>query len=400
MLFSYKAIDTGGASRTGSIEALNVDVAIASLQRRGLVVQTIKSDDAKPGIMNAAIFQHVSIKEIVILSRQLAILFQAQVSALRVFRLIAAESENMLLRTSLIEIADDIQGGSAISKALEKHPKVFSGFYVNMVRSGEESGKLNDIFMYLADYLERNYEVTSKARNALIYPAFVIAMFFAVMLLMFTIVIPKISSVLTSGGQALPIYTTIILGLSNAIIAYGLYILIALVVVGFFLIRFILTPSGSEVFDRFKLEVPYVGMLYHKLYLSRITDNMDTMLTSGIPMVKALEITQTIVGNKVYVNLLATATESVRGGRPLSDALSEFPEIPGIMIQMIKVGEETGELGTILKTMSHFYQGEVMNAVDTLVSLIEPVMIVVLGVGVGFLLAAVIVPIYNMAGSF
>lgn len=350
--------------------------------------------------MNAAIFQHVSIKEIVILSRQLAILFQAQVSALRVFRLIAAESENMLLRTSLIEIADDIQGGSAISKALEKHPKVFSGFYVNMVRSGEESGKLNDIFMYLADYLERNYEVTSKARNALIYPAFVIAMFFAVMLLMFTIVIPKISSVLTSGGQALPIYTTIILGLSNAIIAYGLYILIALVVVGFFLIRFILTPSGSEVFDRFKLEVPYVGMLYHKLYLSRITDNMDTMLTSGIPMVKALEITQTIVGNKVYVNLLATATESVRGGRPLSDALSEFPEIPGIMIQMIKVGEETGELGTILKTMSHFYQGEVMNAVDTLVSLIEPVMIVVLGVGVGFLLAAVIVPIYNMAGSF
>lgn len=190
MLFNYKALNDKGAESDGSIEAINVDVAITSLQRRGLIISSIKSNEAETSILGKkfTLFSGVSNKEVVILSRQMATLFEAQVSALRVFRLLSSETENAVLGVKLAEIADEIQGGSTISKALAKHPKIFSSFYVNMVRSGEESGKLDQIFVYLADYLDRNFAVTSKAKNALIYPAFVVFTFLAVMILMLTLV--------------------------------------------------------------------------------------------------------------------------------------------------------------------------------------------------------------------
>ncbi len=402
MIFTYKALDSTGSEREGTVEAVNVDIAINSLQRRGLIISSIKSADQPSSIFSAniALFQRVSNKEIVILSRQMAILFEAQVSALRVFRLLALETVNPLLRKTLTAITDDLQGGSSISKALAKYPTVFSNFYVNMVKSGEESGKLDQTFLYLADYLDRTYEVTTKARNALIYPAFVITTFIIVMLLMFSVVIPKISTIITESGQQIPIYTQVVIGMSNFIVAYGIYMLIVAVIAGFFLLRYLRTPQGSAVFDGFKISIPYIGNLYRKLYLSRIADNMNTLLLSGIAMIKALEITSSVVGNKIYENILNNAIDSVKGGSSLSESLVPYSEIPGIMIQMIKVGEETGELGNILKTMSKFYQREVINAVDTLVDLIEPVMIVLLGLGVGILLASVLIPIYNISSAF
>ena len=269
-----------------------------------------------------------------------------------------------------------------------------------MVRSGEESGKLNEIFSYLADYLDRTYEVTSKAKGALIYPAFVIVVFIAVMTLMLTVIIPKISGILVESGGELPIYTKLVIWTSDFFINYGLFILILLAVGGFFLGRFIQTPDGALAFDVFQLKVPYVGDLYKKLYLSRIADNMSTMIASGIPMLRAIEITASVVGSTLYRGILLQSLESVRGGSALSSSLLEHPEMSTIMVQMIRVGEETGELGNILNTMAKFYQREVTTAIDTLVGLIEPVMIVVLGLGVGILLAAVLLPIYNIAGGF
>lgn len=401
MIFNYKAIDNTGVEREGTIEAINIDVAINSLQRRGLIISTIKSPDDIGFLQkNIAFFSRVSNKDIVILSRQMSILFEAQVSALRVFRLLAAEAENNILRKALTEVADDLQGGSSISKALQKHPMIFSGFYVNMVKSGEESGKLDEIFSYLADYLDRSYEVTTKARNALIYPAFVITVFIAVMVLMFTVVIPKISTIILESGQDVPFYTQMVIATSDFFVKFGIFLFIGLIVGGLALVRYSRTSSGKEVFDGFKLSVPYLGNLYRKLYLSRIADNMNTMLMSGIPMIKALEVTQAIVGNRIYEKILGNSLDAVKGGSSLSDSLVQYHEIPSIMIQMIKVGEETGELGNILKTMAKFYQREVINAVDTLVDLIEPIMIVLLGLGVGVLLASVLIPIYNIANTF
>ena len=400
MLFSYRALDTEGHERSGTVEALSMDVAVSTLQRRGLVVSAIDPADKKSFLsMDLAFFSSVSNKEVVILSRQIATLFEAQVSALRIFRLLATEVDNKYLATLLTQVADDLQGGSPISKALARHPKVFTPFYVNMVRSGEESGKLSETFVYLADYLDRTYEVVNKAQNALIYPAFVVVTFIVVMILMLTLVIPNISKILIDSGQEIPLYTRIVIGLSNIIVNYGAFVLIALVVGGFFSYRSLKTQSGGLFFDQMKLGVPYIGDLYEKLYLSRIADNLSTMLASGVPVVEAVEITASVVGSATYEGVLKQVGDDVKGGLSISDALAKHEEIPGIMIAMIKVGEETGELGSILSTLAKFYQREVSTAVDTLVDLIEPLMIVFLGLGVGTLLAAVLIPIYNLAGS-
>lgn len=399
MLFNYKAIDSNNQEITGSVDALSVDVAISSLQKRGLVIVSINPADKAGFGSNVILFEHISNKDVVILSRQLATLFGAQVSALRVFRLLASETENKALGKKLALISEDIQGGSSISKALAKHPKAFSVFYVNMVRAGEEAGKLDETFVYLADYLDRNYAVTSKAKNALIYPAFVIFTFISVMSLMLTVVIPKISSIIVESGQEIPIYTKIVIALSNLLKDWGLLVLLVVIVIGVSLWFYAKKKEGGMVLARLKLSVPYVGSLYRKLYLSRIADNMNTMLTSGIPMIKVLELTADVVDNKIFQDILYNSLEMVKGGAPLSEAFARFPEIPSIMVQMAKIGEETGELGHILDTLAKFYQREVINAVDTLVDLIEPVMIVVLGLGVAFLLASVLIPIYNISGA-
>ncbi len=401
MLFKYKALNESGAETEGSIDAINIDIAINSLQRRGFVITTIKPADEQGGIFAKEItfFDRISNKEVVILSRQIATLFGAQVSALRVFKLLASETESRPLRKVLFEVSEDIQGGMTISGAMSKHGKVFSGFYVNMVKAGEESGKLDETFEYLADYLDRNYEVTSKVKNALIYPAFVVFTFIVVMALMLTVVIPKISTIITDSGQKIPIYTQIVINLSNFLVDFGWFFLIAVIVGIFLIIRFGMTPAGKVFFARLRIDTPYVGDLYRKLYLSRISDNLNTMLGSGIPMIKALELTSNVVDNVIYEDIVKQSLDAVKGGAPLSDAIGRYPEIPGILVQMIKVGEETGELGNILKTLARFYQREVVNAVDTLVGLIEPVMIVLLGLGVGFLLASVLIPIYNISSS-
>jgi len=399
MLFKYKAIDSRGIPTNGSIDAVSMDVAIAALQKRGFVISTIKPERQGNFLANLSIFDHVASKDMVILSRQLATLFNSQVSALKIFRLLGAESENEVLRRKLSEVADDLQAGNTISKAMAKHPNVFSDFYVNIVRSGEESGKIEQSFNFLADYLDRTYEVNAKARNALVYPIFIVVVFIAVIVFLMVQVIPQLADIIRESGQEIPLYTKVVMGISGFFVNYG-FVLLGLVVAGIGgLIWFARMPAGKVILAQAKLAIPYVGNLYTKLYLSRIADNMNTMLSSAIPMVRALEVTGSIVDNKVYEGVLKEAVNDVKGGKLMSEALGKHKEIPGIMVQMIKVGEETGELGSILKTLSRFYSREVINAVDTLVGMIEPAMIIALAVCVGFLLTAVIIPIYNIASG-
>lgn len=399
MLFIYKAIDQNGEKKDGFVEAVSADVAITALQKRGLIVASVTPKEERGFLERFSFFNNVSTKEVVFVSRQMATLFEAQVSALRVFKLLAGQVESQLLRRTMNEVSDDLQEGSSISKALAKHPNVFSDFYVNMVKAGEESGRLEQTFTYLADYLERQYEVTSKAKHALIYPAFVIITFIAVMIMMLTIIIPKVTPILEESGQALPIYTKIVIWISDFAVNYGFFTAVVLVVAGFLAVQYV-RRAGKQSFEEFKLSIPFVGNLFHKLYLSRVADNMNTMIVSGISMIRTLETTATVVGSDVYKNILLNALQQVKAGKALSIALAEYPEIPNIMTQMVKVGEETGELGNILKTLAKFYQKEVIAAVDALVDLIQPAMIIVLGLGVGGLLAAVLLPIYNLAQSF
>ncbi len=400
-IFTYTALDAEGNERQGTIDAVNMDIAIAALQRRGLVISGIDpAEGASLLSKRLALFDRVTNADVVMLSRQITTLFEAQVSALRAFRLLAAEARTPALGEKLTIIGNDLQSGSSISAALARHPEIFSSFYVNMVRAGEESGKLDETFSFLAEYLDRNFELTQKARNALVYPAFIMLTFVVVMVLMMTLVIPQLAGMLSEVGQDLPLYTKVVIGMSQFFTHYIFLVLILLVVSGIFLYRFSRTARGREVLSRARLETPAIGNIYRKIFLSRIADNLSTMLRSGIQVLRGLEITGLVVGDAVYEKVLADAAVDVKGGMPLSEALRKHPEIPGIVVAMVKIGEETGNMGKILETMARFYRREVNNAVDTLVSLIEPLMIVILALGVAILLASVLLPIYNIASAF
>lgn len=401
-LYTYTGFEQSGVERTGTVEAVNQDLAIASLQRRGLIISKIEETSGGGSLlsMRIGLFERVKNEDVVMVSRQITTLFEAQVSALRAFKLLAAEARTPKLGEILNTIANDIQGGSTIAAALSKHPTVFSNFYVNMVRAGEESGKLDETFSFLADHLDRNYEISQKAKNALIYPAFIIFTFVAVMVLMMTVVIPNLSQMLVQSGQDVPFFTRIVIGLSEFMSQYIILLIILLVLGGGALFQYGKTEAGRIMFSRARLQFPAVGNIYRKIYLSRITDNLSTMLKSGIQVLRGLEITASVVEDPVYEQIVSQAAKDVKAGLPLSEAFRKHPEVPGIVVAMLKIGEETGNMGSILETMSRFYRREVNNAVDTLVSLIEPIMIVALAVGVAILLASVLLPIYNITSTF
>jgi len=400
MLFSYKAVDEQGVSKEGQIDAPSRDIAISGLQRRGFIIISIEDTEKKKSILFTSFFERIPKKDIVILSRQISTLFEAQVSALKVFTMLAASAGRPILARKLSQISDDLQAGFSISGALSRHPDIFSNFYISMVKAGEETGKLNQTFLQLAEYLDRQYYLTAKTRNALIYPIFVIFTFIVVMTLMMVVVIPKLSDIILESGQEVPFYTKMIIAISDMFVNYGFLFVIFFILTGLWVWHFSRTKKGKIDLDKARLGLPLVGDLYKRLYLSRISDNLDTMITSGVPMIRAIDITSEVVGSLTYQNILREVADNVKSGVSLSGAFGKYKEqIPVIMVQMVKVGEETGSLGPILKTLGNFYKREVDDAIDTLVGLIEPAMIVVLGLGVGILLVSILLPIYNLAGG-
>lgn len=400
MLFNYVVTTKSGLEKRGQIEAANKNLAIANLQRRDYIVLSVVSDDKKNFLEDLLPFlNRVKMKDVVLMSKQASTLFEAQVSAIKTFELLGENAESVGIKKALAQVTADIRGGTSISGAMAKQPNVFSDFYVNMIRAGEESGKLTETFTFLAEYLERNYELTSKTKNALVYPSFIVFTFVSVMTLMLVKVIPQMATIIEESGQEIPFYTQVTLNLSDFFINYGIFFLIFLVVAGLFIAKTLRSAGGRDKFDAFKLMLPGFGKLFHKIYLARIADNINTMLSSGIPVVRTLEITAEVVGNKVFEDILLSAVEDVKGGTSISNSFAKHDQIPGIMVQMIKVGEETGSVGKILNTLARFYNKEVINAVDTLIGMIEPAMIVMLGLGVGGLLMSVMVPIYNVAGG-
>lgn len=405
MQYKYTARTQEGKEITGSIDAASLDLAVGSLQRKNLIITFIEPVGEKSTGLGRLLsfldfFSSVKMQDIVLFSRELATLFEAKVPIVNSLNIIISETENKTLRRRLSDVLDDIQGGISLSQALSRHPHLFSRFYVSMVKSGEESGKLEEIFKFLADYLERSFELQRKARNALIYPAFVLSAFVVVMILMLVFVIPKLSTILEETGQKVPIYTQIVIGTSNFLRNFGFLFIIFLAILGVFIFRYSRTENGQVYFARFLLSIPIVGNLYKKMYLSRIADNLSTLLSGGITALRSLDITSEVVGNEIYRRILVDSVESVKGGSMISDSLSKHKDIPSLFSQMIRIGEETGKLDYILKSLAGFYKRDVDNMVDNLVTLIEPILILALGLGVGLLVAAVLIPIYNLSTAF
>ena len=405
MQYRYTARTQDGKESKGTLDAASLDLAVGSLQRKNLIITFIEPVGEKSAglarlLSFSNLFSNVKMQDVVLFSREFATLFEAKVPIVNSLNIIISETTNKALRRVLSNVLEDIQGGISLSQALSRHPNVFSRFYVSMVKSGEESGKLEEIFKFLADYLERSFELQRKARNALIYPAFVLSAFVVVMVLMLVFVIPKLSTILEETGQAVPIYTKIVIGASSFLRSFGFLFLILLAVFGVFIFRYLRTENGKVYFARFLISIPIIGNLYRKIYLSRIADNLSTLLSGGITALRALDITSEVVDNEIYRRILVDSLESVKGGSMISDSLSKYKDIPSLFSQMIRIGEETGKLDYILKSLAGFYRRDVDNMVDNLVSLIEPILILALGLGVGLLVASVLIPIYNLSTAF
>lgn len=400
MLFHYTAIDQNGAKTEAEIDAASVDTAISFLQKKGLSVITIQDKGETSGLMSMQLFREkIKPKDVVIFSRQISTLFEAGVSALKAFRLLAAENDNKELQRQLTAVADDIEAGISLSDALSKRPELFSPFYVNMVKSGEESGKLNEAFLYLADYLDRDYELRQKVKKALTYPIFVVATFIAIMGGMFIFVIPKMAAMFSDQGAELPTITKVILGLSNVLAKYWIIYIPALIVAGWFFYRWSKTEAGRAKIDETKTRIPVFKNLFQRIFLTRLADNMNTMLSSGVPIVRSIDITAAVVDNVTYEALLKRVSTKVQTGMSFSKALYEEPQVPNILVQMVRIGEETGELGYILKNLATFYKRELDSAIDSVIGLIEPAMIVGLGLAVGILVSSVLLPMYSLSSS-
>lgn len=401
MEYLYQARTPEGEKRDGVIDAVSTEAAVAALQRRGLIIVNIQPAEAEGAWYERPLllFGGVSQKDIVVLSRQLATLFEAKVPVVVALRTLISELDSPVLRREMAGLLDEVQGGMPLSQAMERHPKVFSSFFVNMVRSAEESGKLDETFRYLADYLERSYELSSKAKNALIYPSFILVAFFGVIMVMLTVIVPRLVTIFEETGQTPPIYTQAIIMLSTFIRDYG-YVLLGILAAGSLaLLRFLRTERGRLALGRTQISIPVVGGLYRKIYLARFADNFHTLIAGGIPAVRALQISADVVGNAVYRAVIQEAAEAVRGGSTISEAFSRHEEIPSLLNQMIRIGEETGKLDQILASLARFYRREVDSVVENLISLIEPALIIVLGLAVGIVVAAILVPLYNISGT-
>lgn len=396
--FEYKGRTKTGESRSGVIETSSQEAALDLLHRDNIVVTSLHERGPLP-ILARRLGGGVKQKDVVIFSRQLATLFEARIPVVEALKTLIGEASRPALREAITQILDDVSGGMNLSQAFAKHPSVFSSFYIQLVRSGEESGKLQEIFTYLADYLERSLYLTSKAKNALIYPAFIMVAFVGVLVVMLVVVIPRLVTIFQETGQEVPFYTQMVIAASLFLQKWGLLLLVLIIAGVIALVRWGYTPQGKYFFHKLQIYIPILGELYRKLYMARLADNLQTLIIGGIPILRALSVTGDVVGNLVYKRAIENAIESVKGGGTISVALEKCPEIPVLVTQMIRIGEASGRLDFILGSISKFYQRDVDSALESLVALIEPALIIFLGLGVGVLVASVLVPLYNLVGA-
>jgi type IV pilus assembly protein PilC len=403
MFFIYKGYASDGSEKNGEIVAIGLDEAVKTLQGDGILISSIEErvlTKSSFKLPSTSLFdQKITQKDIVIFSRQISTLFEAGVSALKAFLLLSAENPNKTLVKRLMLVADDIETGLSLSDSMAKHPDLFSTFYISMVKAGEESGKLNESFLYLADSLDRDYELREKTKKALMYPIFVISVFIVILLGMFSFVIPKMAALFEDKSK-LPMITKVMLNISDFVTSNIIGIGVV-AVGGFFSIRWYLkTSSGRYLIDRTATRMPGIKDLVQKIFLARLSDNMNTMLTSGVPIVRSIEITADVVENIIYHDLLFRVSDKVQNGLTFSQALSEESDVPRILTQMSAIGEETGQLGYILKSLASFYKREVDSSIDSTIGLIEPIMIVTMGLMVSVLVMAIMLPVFSLAENF
>ncbi|PIS17540.1 MAG: hypothetical protein COT59_00120 [Candidatus Nealsonbacteria bacterium CG09_land_8_20_14_0_10_42_14] len=398
MKFTYQARTKKGDIQTGTVEASSREAALNLLQKHQLFVTLLEKAEAQPLFAKKIkLFERISRKDIVNFSRQLALMFKAKIPLIEALQAIALQTKNPSFREKILTLSEEVEGGTPFSQALSRYPKLFSSFYVSMVKSGEASGTLSESLDYLAEHLEREYYLSSKIQGAMIYPALIVLVVVGVLAMMMYFVIPNMAKVLTETGQELPFLTRVVIGASDVLRSWGWALLLLFIGLLVFLFRYFKTVNGKKFKDKMLLRLPLIGSFLRMIYLSRFSENLSTLIGGGLPIVQALEITGEIVGNDVYQTIISELKEEVGRGERISKFMARYPkDFPPILTQMVTVGEKTGTLDKSLMNVVSFYQKEVDRAIDNLLSILEPVLVIFLGLVVAGLMGAVLMPLYKM----
>ncbi len=398
--FVYKAQTPKGEIIEGKIEAGSENQAISTLHSRGFVVISVETGEK--GLAQRDIgrfFQRINNKDISIFTRQLATLVGAEVPLLESLKTMARQTEKAYFADIVGDVAREVEGGASLSQALAQHPDVFTNFYIRLVQSGEMTGKLSETLDQLAVFLERSNSLVSKIKSALSYPIFLLVTLVLVMGVMMTTVMPQLLNILEeSGVEDLPLSTDIVVAITNFVNSYILFIIVALIVAIIALVKWIQTPGGRAWWDAFKVDIPRLGIISRAFYMSRLSESLATLVKVNIPILDALKTTSDLVGNVVYRDILLEAMENVRGGGSISEVLIKYEEIPALVPSMLTIGEKSGKTDFMLDNLAKFYKEEADNAIASLTQIIEPALILILGVAVGVLVSAILLPIYSLVG--
>ena len=401
-VYEFIAKRENGENVRGHIDAKNEKEVVDILLDKKLYPISVRPQKGR-GLsreIDLPFLNKIKVKDLVIFSRQLAVMVEATLPLVQSLKIIAEQIENPKLKSVVVDLAASVEGGEKFSQALAKHKDVFSHFFISMVKSGETSGRLDEVLNYLADQQERDYDLMTKIRGEMIYPIFIISVLVIMGFVMMAFVVPRITSMLVETGAELPLPTRILIFLSDFISGYW-WVIVLITIAIFAGIRYSLRDNNVRAaWDRMKLRIPIFGKLFRNIYLVRISRSLVTMINGGIPLSQALEVTSTIVDNGVYKQVILDTKKEVDDGNPLAAALVKSEHIPSLFSQMISVGEQTGRLDKVLDKLTNFYSREVESMVMGLVSLIEPLIIVLIGLGVGVMVAAIILPMYNLASSF
>ncbi len=399
MKFLYKAKTQDGKIKSGIVVATDQARAEQLLAENMLTILSLAKKEEDVFQKLNPFGKSVSNKDVVLFSRQLATLISARVPLIQALRILEEQISNRYLLTITRDLISSVENGESLSLAMTKHDKVFTNVYTSLVRSGEVSGNLDKSLNYLAAQLEKDYELRGKVKSALTYPLFVLGALGIVGVLMFKFVLPKLTAVLEEQGGELPTVSKVLISFTHFFDKFWWMVILAFIAIAMGVKFFVSTEFGRYHWDKMKIHLPILGDVFEKIYLARFSRNLSTLVIGGIPIIKALQIVGDVINNVIYREILNDTVSKITAGKSISEGLSGHREFPNIVTQMVRVGEQTAQLDDIMDKLASFYEKEVDAKIATLTTLLEPLIMIILGLGVGALVAGVLLPIYNLAST-
>jgi type IV pilus assembly protein PilC len=401
MKFLFKAKTKSGEIKEGVIDVMNKEMAVSILQKNDLYPISIMKEDTDSSIMKSFLkyYDRVTEKELMVFFRQFSILIEARVPIVGSLTAISEQTTNKYFTKILGEVVADIENGMSLSDALGKHKDVFSLLSINIIKAGETSGNLKKSIDYVADNIEKNYTLSSRVKSALIYPCIIIIVFSIVGFIVISFILPKLTTIIKEMNAEIPWYTAIVMTIGDFMSVY--WWAVAIMIFGFIggILYYIRTEAGIKEWDQIKIKLPIVGVIFRNVYITRFAQNLAVLMAGGIPIIRALTITSAVLNNVVYEAIVRKAADEVKVGGNISTVFSRSTLIPPVVSHMIKIGEDTGQIDTVLLHVAKFYDQETEIMTKNLSTLIEPVLMIIIGLGVGFMAFAILMPIYNIAGQ-